>query len=292
MPRKGLKENIIFKLTNIFVVVPFYDFNKRKLTHKTLCKAYGILLTVTATITTFSYYFRRNFIHSSSLLATFQNLMSITSLLLFSVTALGSSFWNMKPWEEMLNLLFHTETHTDCTRRRFLHIPIILLLLRCLHGIVIYSFLLQILGAAYTEHFLHVLILHFSRILTIYIIHVIVSFIKNKYRNVNSILDGISCCIVIKNSTVKKLQGAQRIYLEADKLVQFFNKIFGWPMLLILAESMEIMLLALALFTEQALQLSSKPIVPKEVVLLNTFYTVMLVVSRYLQIILKVKVNL
>lgn len=280
-PENNIFKNPLIKLANIFGIAPFYDFTTCKLTHQGLFKAYGLLLAVMMTSGTilFYSYSQQEMVSISSFLSGVHFLMVITSLSLFSIVILGSSFWHMESWQQILNLLSEMEYHNRCSRKCFFSIPCIFFITGTIHGIVLFTYILHFMQASFTELFLPIIVLQYAILVVVCLMMDIVGFLKHMYTSINSSLLDINVCAVIKGNATEKLQEAVKVYRRAGKIVDLFNKIFGWPLLLLFAQSVETVLLSLAFLTERNKTIHIDKVVPGEVLVLNTFYAVMGLVS-------------
>lgn len=269
----------IIRLANVFGAIPLYNYEKRELIHKKLFKSYSLLLGLLVTTTTaVSYLYRQiDELSLSALLLSFQLLVIMTTLSLFLANVLGSAFWNMEAWESMLNLLCGLKHNV----KYFVNVSLAILIVVHVHGVILYTSILYSMGLIYSALSCHMIILQNSKLLVVCLMYIVAGFTASMYKKINNILNDINVCIVIKSNTVKRLQEVGKIYMQADKIVDLFNKIFGWPLLLVLAESVEVMLITLAIITEHGFKVPETDSVYKGILALNAFYTVMAVVSIY-----------
>lgn len=268
----------VFKIVNIFCISPPYDFKTHKLTHKIIFKSYGVLLTgLVLVAAAFSYYkLHQQMVYVSSLLEGLEFLVITTCLFLFMVTVLGSCFWNEKMWETLFNLISHTEWYVVCSRRYFLSTSFLCLSVGSLLWIFLFVFIFYFLGIYFSEH---ILIFYVPRHIQMCLMYNILIVIRKKYKTISDTLVDINFCTIIKTSTVKNLQEIRKIYVETDRIVETFNAVFGWTMLLLLAQTVASALLFLAILTDRTLILNMKRVLSNEVINANIFYTIMCVVS-------------
>lgn len=273
-------KNPIFKLAHVFGIVPYYDFKIHKLIHRNLYKLHGSLLVLVMTIVTIIPYhsFQQQDIHATSHLEILQLFVVVTTMLLFLVTVLGSSFWNAKSWEQILDLLSYSDCRVRCSKRYFLSTPF-LSLTAGVPGHVLFGFGLYLIGGIYS---VFSMIFYVTRHVAICLMFTIIGLIRKRYEVINDTLLDIRLSTVIKSSTVKRLQRAEKMYVEAGKMVEYFNKIFGWPLLLLFAESVENVLLSLAILTEHGLRLPEGTTLTNESIILNICFTVVILVSTIL----------
>lgn len=269
----------IIRVANAFGAAPIYDFKKQKLTHKKVFKLYGTFLSlfIVASVITTCLYNQKVASSLSPLLASIQFLLSITSLGLFLVNVFRSSFWGMESWEKMLNLL----SQVKC-KRRYVSVASMILTVGGIHWVVLVTCIFYFMGMTYTALSIHVMIFQYSKLLLVCLMYIITGFITNLYQNINKIMDDISACTVIESDTLRKTRVIVRIYARADKMVALFNEIFGWPTLLILAESVEVLLVTVAIIIERSVKQPANDLVYTEVLVLNMFYTFMAIVSSSL----------
>lgn len=268
-------------LANIFCIIPYYDFKKQKLAHKNLFKLHGLLLgSIMAVVVSYSQYWSLQKPSSlSPLLSTLQFFMVTASLFLFLAIVLGNSFCNMEPWERMLKLLYHKEHAIKGNRRDSLNFPFIYIIIGSVYVFILFAFTAHTMGLIYADILLHIAVLHYAKLIEVCLMYTVITLLRSKYKIISCNLDDINSCVVIQDDTVKKLRELKRIYLEGDSLVKYFNIIFGWPMLLFLAESVQIMLFCSALLTERSLMLPTGMALSSEVIVLNWSFTILAVVS-------------
>ncbi|XP_018568233.1 uncharacterized protein LOC108908597 [Anoplophora glabripennis] len=271
-----INQYLLFKLSNIAGVIPWYDFKKQKLSYESLYKLYGILLAVFVLVTTLIcfYNIRQDVAFNSPLLNGLKVLGEATSLLLFLLIVSGSSFWNMKSWEQFINLLPHTDCRLKCNRKYFLNIPFVAAIAGCIHPFIVYGFALEAGEIILAQH---MLVIHFTRHIMICLMYHVISLLRNMYDTVNKSLVRIKLCAVINSSTIEDLQELQTIYVEADKIVCTFNIVFGWPLLLLFTQTVASMLLILSTFTENGLNIRLKEILTEKIILMTLFHTVAMV---------------
>lgn len=265
----------IFKLANIFGITPYYNLSRQKLRYTILFKFHGlflVMLSLTAIIT--SYYTLRNEpIIISPLLQSLQLLLATISTLSFLVLILRSSFSKMKSWERMLNLLARTECHNMRSGRKILYV---FLVVCSFPGLALFAFTLVLNGISYAGP---VLILYFTRHVAICLMCNVVDILKNKYNAIDNVLDNLRVLTVIESGTAMKIKDLQRTYLEADKIVGYFNAIFGWPLLLLFAETVLILLLFLAIVTEHGFKVPLDNIMSGDIIGFQTVYSITVLVS-------------
>lgn len=278
---KVILRDPILKLAPFFGITPFYNFSRHQLIEKNLCKAYGPLLAVAmAAAVLISFYFSQQKIaYISPMLTGLQSVMIITYLTLFLITAFGSSIWNMELWERMFNLLYRSGYHDESNGRYFLNIPLIFLIFGFVHGFILFAVTLYYLGIIFAGILSPMILLNYSKVTTVCVVYKIIRLLKNKYTFINNTITDVSFCTVIKSGTIKNLQKMTRIYMEADKILEIFNKIFAWPLFLILAGSVENLLISLAIFAERGIKLPENTDLYNEIVIINGFYAFLAVVS-------------
>lgn len=271
----------IFILANIFGVIPFYDFNKKRLTHIKLFKLYGGLITflITVIATACYLYGEQDRVSMSWHMKLLQFLVILNSLILFLVTVLGSSFQNMQSWEHLLNLLCHTEFYSRQVRCNFPNLSSILIIMGTIHGLALFLIILYLVGTIYAVIYFHVIILQYARMLIVCLMHDIIKLLRNKYQAIDSKLTHVHFCTVIKNSTLDKLREMRTLYMECNKIVELFNQILGWPLLFTLAGSVEIVLTTLSVITEGGITHPENNAKYNEIMIMKMFYTVMALVS-------------
>lgn len=270
--------NPIIKLGNIFGVIPYYDFKIRSLSHEILSKIYGLLLVVyiiTALIAPYSILVSEHTVMTPHL-TTLQFFIFVNTILFILTTVLGSSFWNMRSWERLLNIFSLSEYCVEWSREFYLNTSF-LFLVGGAPGIVLSGYMLYSMGGLYA---IPILVYYLTKYITTCTICYIVSLIRNRYKTINNTFGDISRCTVIRTSTVKQLQDITRVYIETDKAVELFNILFGWPLLLIFSECMQGMLLSLAIMTEHGFRLPVEIVISEELYILNILCAFVSMVSN------------
>ncbi|XP_023311596.1 uncharacterized protein LOC111692101 [Anoplophora glabripennis] len=104
-----------------------------------------------------------------------------------------------------------------------------------------------------SEYYLTFLILYYDRVISTSLMYNIVDLLRNKYKQINKILVDINRSTVIKKNTFNRIRDVKREYTETVMVVEIWNKIFGWPLLLIFVEILARVLLSLAALTEHGI---------------------------------------
>lgn len=189
----------------------------------------------------------------------------------------GKLFLERKAMAKNYYLLSAEKCYSGCNRIYFFKTYVMLFvgMIPTIIPFIIYN---NNAGAIYI---LYIFLFQFSKHAVINLVYDIIHLLRNKYSAINCTLIKIRVCAVIERSTIKRIQEAQNVYIEAEKLVNFFNKIFGWPLLLLLAQSVTISLFFLACVTDNSLKSSIAGIMSYKYVISLMIYTITIVVSSF-----------
>ncbi|KAJ8947255.1 hypothetical protein NQ314_008654 [Rhamnusium bicolor] len=168
-------------------------------------------------------------------------LFEIGGLVTFLVTTLGASFWNMNTWQDLINQLHNLESENNLNTKVLLSHSVLknsnfMFLIATVYFAVIY-FLETILWGTDSFYYTTTIILYYSECIIAKVIFNIVLSIKQKYEGINNILINLNLYNTIDKDWVKIIRKVKKLYLKIYEVVETFNKLFGWPLLLLLAHS-------------------------------------------------------
>lgn len=277
---------LISKLANIFGVIPIYDYKMQKLTHQKLFKLYGIILTIvltTESLLSIIFQHQHLVLFNSDLTEFLFSLVEASELIFFVFTTLGTSFWNMKSWEQLLQLTYRLDDVRPPIKKLFLKTQFAIIAMGSITVLVTASFAFIRWGVMRSGYYVPFLSLYYARIISTSLMYNFIALLTNKYRQINITLVDINKRTVINTDTFKRIRNIKRMYIEAVKLVAIWNKIFGWPLLLIITQILTRILLCLASLTErglEALKGSSNNEI-REVIFSHVAFAVISLVSIY-----------
>ncbi|KAJ8921512.1 hypothetical protein NQ315_003130 [Exocentrus adspersus] len=206
------------KLAFIFGSAPYYSFGKRKLLYRKLYKRYGLSLSVlmVVTIITSQWLYQQNVVMLNSLL---------TCLELLEVTTTTPPFYS--------------------------NVSTVFLVFSIVQVMVLLGYLLCCVALRTFLFFIHILILHYASLTTAFFMYDVINLLRKQYADINNSLSDIRSYTVIKSGTVKELQRIHAAYTEVGTAAEVFNKVFGWPLLLMFAEATEMVLTSLDILIER-----------------------------------------
>lgn len=254
-PRPVLSFQPILIVGTLFGITPIYDYKIRKLAHEKLYICFALfavcLVIVCSVILT-----RGRFIlyeEAPATLRVLDTVVDMSGVILYVISSLGSTFWNMKTWDKLINQLCQLErwvylenagTRKSFTRRYLLSFFIGGSLLYVI--LVIYQFL-------YMRHifiyYITQISLNYMVYVLIYIIYNITFSIKTSYDDLNHMLLMVNTINITTKEATKTIRKVRIRSLEIDSVIDTFNTLFGWPILLLVAHSFGQILTCISLFT-------------------------------------------
>lgn len=226
------------KFCTLLAIIPYYNFDKKQIERKKLYKSYTVAIVFLLISTTiFTEYNSWNifYIKEDTLLFGLTKTLQLNSLILFLMTSLGSAFWNLERWEHFfksfayLEDYFNTEACLESNYFKHLcsqfiisnvcllsHLPFVLISVK-------YNALLMTLQLC----LFFVFYIKFTKSLVIFNLTLAM---KCKYQDLNSCL--CEGCFGMGSDIRKTILRVSNFYGKMNGIVNDFNKLFGWELLL------------------------------------------------------------
>lgn len=232
---------LLAKYSSLFGIVPWYSFEHGKLMYSKICKCYSILLTVVVSLLSLILTFMR-FIaiyHRISPVFVVENVgLEIAGVSLFIVITSSSSTWNLSTWERLFRKIQKMEIRTVLYgTREYKYITLKHNILFALGNTYLVSLFILDFGRYVKNnrtgepcYFISTLIFRYTEFITSFLIFSIVIIMKHMYKEINWICHKNN---VTQENVFKIVETVRKLYLKMSKLSQIFNKLFGWPILLI-----------------------------------------------------------
>lgn len=271
------------KLAIISCIIPSYDFKTKRLTHRLSFKIYSIFFTATVmSLSYVTFVCRKNELFPSyNIRYVVNSIVETTEIVMFVVTTLGASFWNMETWERLVGQSSRLERDIS-TRTSFKFQPSVFLIAGTAYDAILTVYHLYRLRWDFFRYYSVLMFLHYTRIICMYLICYMVRLVEHSYRNMNEILVHISLCSLIKGDTLEKLKKVEEMYMKTDRIINIFNRYFGWILLLTFSQVIGRLLLCLAIFIQIRPNILFCSIAEMwEAIILNISYTGMTVVSYF-----------
>lgn len=243
------KSSVLFiiklaKYVSIFGLTPWYNFKKDLLTSPKIFRCYSSILAVLLMYSCL----RLSYLQYSVLFKTVSVhmicnfLFQLFSLATVLLTILGTSYWNMYNWA---NLYKYIKFVTQIKNKTFiLRHGKTIFFLQNIYLFFLFFFNLKFLEdvGSYGCYFVITYLLVYYLFLITFLIVTLASLIKCKYHCINELF---RTCNPENKDMVKTIRRIRRSYLKADDLVQYFNTLFGWPLLFVFFDVGSLMLSAL-----------------------------------------------
>lgn len=224
---------------SILGIVPLYSFNEGRLVHKNIFRCYSLVLVLllTCSDTGFCYALFLKFHMGLSVKTVLIVLNEVTALIEVASTILGAAFWNMNIWEELYkryiyynNLIKHLFVFKPTNVFVVRHAKVILFLeLAFFVSFCLVSYFLVSDGKATTPYYIASLIVGYFLFLVNFIVAIATGLMKYMYSCINQFFRGF----FTNDICLRSIQKVRQLYLEMDRMLQIFNRLFGWPFLFI-----------------------------------------------------------
>lgn len=245
----GLK--LLLKLTGICSITPRTAFSgksgikENKPFIQATCFAIGL---VVITFTSIYFSVTDNYLYHGTLIVLLRVLV-VAVWIVLGVEAVMSPVSNYRAWHEFFEILKDVPGRSQ--NRRILCYPqkyLIIIELVAFHGFVVAIFIM----IAFTKLFLlyYQLALEYLNTITVLLAIHLILILKQEYKYMNKTLKKLRCSPLRKQKNVDMEDVArdlQRNYIRLNKLVTYFNDIFGYQILFILGY---IVLLVLQIFAD------------------------------------------
>lgn len=245
----------ISKLATMFAVVPSYNYEKRKLTHKKFYRCYALFLmlaVVCCSAMTISYRYEVEAVEVN--VRIMDIMVEVAGLILCITLASGSSLWNMKTWHKLITQLSRLERSTNLNTRgtrcsSLLEDPLIFYTLGSLFYVAINLWNLYFRGTNLFICRITQVTFHYIKYVLMNMMYNITRSIRYKYKDLKDMFNGFNSGITDKKKGIKLLRKVRVLNLELDSIVETFNTFFGWPVLFLLTHSFVQILGCLSLLT-------------------------------------------
>lgn len=248
---------IFIKFGTFLAIIPNYDFKKKSIIGKRAYRLYSAsivcFLISAICFTTYIDWFLMSKI-TSVLLYGLTLLLEGNMLVLFAITSLGSAFWNLDRWRCFINYFLCLEKHLNterCLEKHLLKNIYFQFFLSSTVFVVNYAvlFMNELIALNYTfapllVHHACISFLSFAKFTKILVTSNLALAIKCKYQDLNCFL--IKGCTGVNAETRNTVRKAFSFYDMMGEIMDNFNKLFGWELLL---SVMQTIAMELAIFT-------------------------------------------
>lgn len=231
----------IFKLTqylSIFGITPWYNFEQHKLIRPIMLKYYSsFILVVLVSSTVGLIWLRYNLIFNRefSVYIAIDFFLDVESLAIVSLPIISTTFWNMRTWINLYNNYNEIDASTKSVSSTansaymlkygvtiFVLGNIYLFSLHHINDLVLKN------KSDFSLYYISSFVLTYYEFLIAFTIISVSALIESKYVCINQLL-------ISRESDVDFVKTAKKIrmlWLKLDDIVQDFNKLFGWSLLL------------------------------------------------------------
>lgn len=271
------------KISAIFGIVPFYNFQTHSLKNIKLFKFYSLLLACLLPVLSINLLRLRIglFIGGSKNFIVLDLLLESASLISFEITVLGSSLWNLENWQKLFQCLHQIEDkdNLDVKQKESKEVlinPNFLALVGSVALILLwYSELYYNRQQYFSYTYLALFFFFYVEFLCVNIISNIALCIKHKYEAINNLFSNILLYTNNTEKTVKSLRKIKSLLLATDNIVAIFNKLFGLPILFMPAVAVLVILNFMVMASGISLKFNGADYpVTVEFILINLGYTV------------------
>lgn len=223
-------------------LVPWYSFEEGRLVHKKIFKCYASALALLLTCLSLGFLVARcNIFYEDivSVKAILEIINELGALATVVVAILGAAFWNMSTWEELYKQYIFVN---NLMRQLLPPRPLDSVFVVKYAKVILFLEFANLISFWYVSYTFFQngidIISYYSVSRTIGYLGFLVSFVANFaaslnkyiYQNMNNSFK----VYTIQNIRLdKSIQKIKELYLELDKTLQMFNKLLGWPLLLL-----------------------------------------------------------
>lgn len=233
---------LIFKLSSLSGLTPFFDFQQRKLKYTKLFKCYSFFLSQLLVFMFLARQYNNISRYSSSqssdqFIYIIVLLKDTASLILILATILGSVFWKKYKWQDFFSKIYALECEFDvCValkkRCAIFNDENLLLLVGSfnffLFLIHLYISYLSHNGYAYYNIFVQ-MTSYFYFIMSTFAFGIIL-FIKRKYERINILLCTFKFSDVLNSSLNQSFRKTTKIFSAMYDITEGFNELFGYSL--------------------------------------------------------------
>ncbi|XP_018577836.1 uncharacterized protein LOC108916120, partial [Anoplophora glabripennis] len=260
---------------SFFGIVPWYNLQEQRIVHVKLYKYYAILLTISLEFFSLVVLYVRLILTPKE--DVIEQILCVTMQLIvmvsFAIIVLGSAFWNMGTWENFLDQIIHIQNFGNFSKPYPTRNGNIIFVLGNLFLFGLYFGQLLVFDnkSAFFLYFSCVYLLLYNQLLTVIVIIDGTQSLRFEYQRLN---DMVKCLRFGEMSSVKTLREIKRSLITLGNTVDDFNKLFGWPLLLILFNGVVNILEGLAMGISRNLEWFGKEHAMQKKVMLNVVYIV------------------
>lgn len=226
----------LMKSFSIFGIVPWYNFDEGRAIHKNIFKGYASILSLLLTCLSLVclrvryHIIYHDVISVQEILEMLNGLVALFTVLVF---VLGAAFWNLDPWKDLLIQCVSTPMDSRSVNHVFMvKYAKVILFAGNVYYISFWFISLFVLKREYRivpYYFVSFLLDYYSFIIS-FAIATVAGLIQFKYRCITKSLRDCSVENVRLDRAVQKMI---KLYLKTEKVVQIFNKLFGFPLMLL-----------------------------------------------------------
>lgn len=271
------------RLSSIFGLLPYYNFQIHSLKNIKLYKLHSLVLASLLAIISMGLIYLRSLhlykIMSRSLIIL-DLLLEIVNLVTFEIIILGSSQWNITTWQKLFQCLHQIESKQNLDvkpkkHKNILTNPNLLVLVGSIMLPLLFSFELYYHRKEiyYCYIYLSLFFYYYVEFLYMNIITNIIVSIKWKYESIHNLLSNI---LTYSNNSKKATDAIRKIkvlFLAVDHIVTIFNTLFGLPILFMLGGASLLTLNSIITFSGTSSKLfNEKYFITPEIVLIDLGY--------------------
>ncbi|KAJ8918008.1 hypothetical protein NQ315_011461 [Exocentrus adspersus] len=220
---------------------PCYDFEQRRLVRPKLYRCYATTVALfLLCLSLWQIYLRYCNLYNRTISISMLSEITLEFGILFTIilTILGATYWNRPTWIDLYlanNRLYTSKQFVaEAVKKTLLlrydtvifvtaNVYISCFILLNIHVIREHS------GHA-PYYFVTKFLLHYYKTPLSYVIINMTVVLKCRYASVNELFKACSC-FKSRNNFVKSVREIKGIWMENDEKVQYFNRLFGWPIL-------------------------------------------------------------
>lgn len=232
---------LITRVASVFCLTPWYSFSKRRLIGKYFHKVYVTLFTCAVVLLVGTVMYLRVENTNTQFISNVLFFLHDTNSFLFWIFAiLGTASWNIPTWRRVFKLFHRLENQCSYNKKRKInckvnftfvlgHVNVCFLII----GFSITNFgkdltIFQILVFTYLVLFYYLKFLFCNLVFNMAI------FIRHGYVSMNEMITDLFK--FDQRLNLSKIKKATQLLLVLDNIIKEFNQLFGWPILLQLAD--------------------------------------------------------
>lgn len=232
---------VIARVSSMIGIAPYYNFKEHKLVYVRLFKCYSILLVALGII---SFAFLKHGQDTTPVSVTFSFLLDLTDIsgfILFVFATSSSAFWRSRQWQKFYDTTFRLENEmreiiaegpgSIC----FLKNPNFLFLVGNIQLVTIFTVHQIFLDQPIRETYVQIIRCSFDYLLFVLctVMLNVALYIKGKYERINTII-----CVLttdpFRHRMADTFRKTRAVCLSIRGVIENFNDLFGYPMLITL----------------------------------------------------------